>query len=322
MERQSELERLYQGADRTDILKFYDSITDVDDLITFCRNRPKADVRITIDEGVKPSLEEIVVVIPVAKLDEQKVELERKIYGPLTIIFVQSSGPFFNYAHSVNSGIKKALQLGAKWIIVANDDLYSIDPIEKMIKFVNEEKQAQIIMANPGYINGVWYHSVKVFLSRRVDLNRGLVAKAASRERRDHDLSKVLSKFDSKLTALADYPVSKRGLRYYFQRLYYRYMHSRSCVIAFYNFGDFCVFRSDIFGKYSFDETFQSRWEDIDLSLQLRLDNIQTEISPFRIGSNMRSTLGNDSSVNLRFLASAVYFSNKAETLLKSHGLF
>ncbi len=39
------------------------------------------------------------------------------------VIFVESSGPTFNFSQSVNTGIKRGLELNPKYIAIANDDL-------------------------------------------------------------------------------------------------------------------------------------------------------------------------------------------------------
>ena len=300
MDRQEKLEALFSSQDPIDVLRFYSSITGIEELVSFASRRPEAEINITIKRERKSS-GGVSVVVPTPTLGSQRVVDTLRIYDPLEVILVESSGPYFNYSRSMNRGIEKAVELDADWIILSNDDLFKVDPIENLVHYL-ENESSEVVMAAPGYIQNVWYHTTSVFLSK-------------ARRRQNNQ---AMRKFQTKYNILADYPVIKNGLHYYLQLLYYRYLKLQSSIVSFYNFGDFCVLGSKIARKHNFDEAFQNRVEDIDLSLRLKTSGAKVKVSPFRIGSRIRSTIGKSETDNLRFLLNSIYFSHKVEKLLES----
>jgi len=51
----------------------------------------------------------------------------------LHIIFIESGGfkdCYFNFAHYVNLGLKKAIEYNPKWIIWSGNDIYKIDDVK------------------------------------------------------------------------------------------------------------------------------------------------------------------------------------------------
>ncbi len=118
-----ELNSLFTSKNVEDVIKFYDHFDTPEQLIDWMKNRPSAPMKIYEVEGEK----DIVVVIPTAdhngKLAKNCVE---NIFKGQQIIFVESNGPFFNYARSCNFGLKYALKYNPKWIVLSNDDITRI----------------------------------------------------------------------------------------------------------------------------------------------------------------------------------------------------
>ncbi len=121
-----ELNRLFTSKNVDDIIKFYDYFDNAEQLIEWMKNRPSASMQIYEVEGDK----DIVIVIPTADHNgEYAKNCANEIFKGQQIVFVESNGPFFNYARSSNFGLKYALRYNPNWIFLSNDDMYKIDDI-------------------------------------------------------------------------------------------------------------------------------------------------------------------------------------------------
>lgn len=125
----------YFTSDNTNnIIHFYNTFENRDQLIQWMRGRPKGAANIYEIDGDK----DIVIVIPTADFNGKYAkECRENIFKGFQIIFVESAefpDPYFNYAHNCNLGIKKAMEYNSKWIIVSNDDMYKIDGAETLKK--------------------------------------------------------------------------------------------------------------------------------------------------------------------------------------------
>ena len=126
-----ELDNLLKSDDPAKILEFYNHFNSNTELIKWMKSRPRAPIKIYETEGSA----DICVVIPTANRNNAYSKGAKKVYKGLKIIFVESSGPYFNFSTSANSGIKYALKkYKPDWIILSNDDVYKIDNIEVLRK--------------------------------------------------------------------------------------------------------------------------------------------------------------------------------------------
>ncbi|MEM0290229.1 MAG: hypothetical protein QXD10_09965 [Metallosphaera sp.] len=148
-----EIERLFQG-DLRDLYYLYSKVKG-EEVIKWMKERPKQQVSFHEEGGDQ----EIVVVIPTADSNGDLARRAREVYRNAHIIFVESRGPFFNYAHSVNEGIKRANELKPSWIVVSNDDVTYADSIAKLKDELSVVSNAELIMASPGK-----YHTYPVLL--------------------------------------------------------------------------------------------------------------------------------------------------------------
>ncbi|MEM3860457.1 MAG: hypothetical protein QW478_13865, partial [Candidatus Micrarchaeaceae archaeon] len=127
-------DRLFASDNPNDILKFYDTFSNRDELIQWMKERPKGTAEIIEVEGDK----EIIVVIPTADFyGKYAKECRENIFKGLHIVFVASGfpkDPYFNFAHTCNVGIKKAMEYNPKWIVYSNDDMFKIDDVSKLKK--------------------------------------------------------------------------------------------------------------------------------------------------------------------------------------------
>ena len=96
----------FTSYDSNKVVEFYNGFEIGNQLIQWMGERPKDGANIYEVEGVK----DIIVVIPTADFNGKYArECRENIFKGLHIIFVERDevpDPYFNYAHSVNVGIK------------------------------------------------------------------------------------------------------------------------------------------------------------------------------------------------------------------------
>ncbi|EZQ11419.1 hypothetical protein CM19_01120 [Candidatus Acidianus copahuensis] len=123
------------------------------------KQRPKAEVKIGVEKG---KYNEVVIVIPTADMNGYYAKSIRKTYEGLTLIFVESKGKYFNFAHSVNEGIKEALSLSPSWVIVSNDNMIGIDSPEQLIKQLRTVEENDVVFAKPPMYHSLMVHICKI----------------------------------------------------------------------------------------------------------------------------------------------------------------
>lgn len=314
------LEGLYSSSKIDDIFKFYEIVPDVRTLVDFSRKRKRAQVQTLTLPPPKIAVghsdsSEFAFVIPTPNATSGRARALASFFRLGTIVFVQSSGQFFNYATSVNKGLDEAARLNPDWIILSNDDVYPVDPIEKLLRSLDSEKDADVVMACPGYINGVWFHTHEAFFYSGGTLSELLLD--ISRSRKEYlKIKSICKKFRAKLGLLADYPTTLTSKHFYANVAFYRYIKKRHSKASFTNFGDFCAFRKSVVSKYRFDETYINNGEDVDLSFRLHLDRVRIRVSNFRIGSGISTTLGTERARRIRGILNSIYLANKFGSLL------
>ena len=140
-----ELNRLFTSKNVDDVIKFYDHFDTPEQLIEWMKNRPGAPMKIYEVEGDK----DIVIVIPTANHEgEFAKNCANNIFKGQQIVFVESNGPFFNYARSCNYGLKYALRYKPSWVVISNDDITKIDPMS-LLKNKLLNLNGDIISAKP-----------------------------------------------------------------------------------------------------------------------------------------------------------------------------
>ncbi|MEM0135392.1 MAG: hypothetical protein QXU18_09255 [Thermoplasmatales archaeon] len=153
----------YLSSDINEIIEFYESFQDKNQLQEWMRNRPKGASYLHEVPGNK----DVIVVIPTTDF---KGEFARRckdsIFYGLHIIFVESGevpDPYFNYAHNCNCGIMKALEYKPKWIIVSNDDMEKIDdPAALLSALVSiEDPKVSAVFTKPSR-----YHAYPLSIGR------------------------------------------------------------------------------------------------------------------------------------------------------------
>ena len=285
---------LYQSKNINDIIDFYKHFDSKKELIRWLTNLRKDEPKLFVLNG---EMDEYNVVVPTKTLNRKIIKRLKKQFTHCRIILCVCSSKYFNYAHSVNRGIQMALKhKNCKWIIIASDDLSSLDPINKLnneLKYIDDKK---IGLVFPKYVSK--HHFVQ-FMKYRWHTRF---------------LLRLLSKNDvlnfyilRKKFNITYIPTARENLIMDLKRkLLYKPVGRQ-----FLNIGDFAIFSArSLKRKYLFDEIFLNNEEDIDVST--RIDLYRTQNINFTVNCGVGGkSLGNDEIRALRAIATQTYLNEK-----------
>ena len=229
------------------IIEFYNGFDNREQLIQWMRERPKGVANIYEVEGDR----DIIVVIPTADFNGKYArECRDNIFKGLHIVFVESGevpDPYFNYAHNVNAGIKKAMEYNPKWVVVSNDDMNKVDEPSKLLEdlrnFELDKPGCDLIFAAP-----VFPYISESATIVRPRISRKLVNVIIGRKANGIGFS-ILQRFN--VEYLLKYNFS------FFDSLFYKPLFKYTCVVSFgvfrpefllqskFKFGDFFPFGED-----------------------------------------------------------------------------
>jgi len=287
----------FLSSDPKDVIHFYEGFENREELIDWMKERPKGSCEIMEVEGER----DIIVVIPTADFEgEYAKRCREEIFKGLYIIFVVSGkgNNYFNYAHNCNLGIKKAMEYNPKWIVLSNDDMYRINPIEILIKELQNVDPTKVDVVFP--VQGD-FHTLPLYIGRKnlvYELYRFL---------NDYQLWRFYRKFNIKYF----YALHNNKSRVVFKKIRGT---DFICTVAF------GIFSANYVKKNNgiiFDETFINEHEDLDLSFRLLLSGADVHRINYNIGAYRGSTMGMDRARGLRSVAGRAYFNYKYSTLLE-----
>lgn len=287
--------RFFMSNNPLNLMEFYSRFRNVEEIIQWMRERPKGTSYIHEFEGNK----EIIVVIPTANINGTYAKNCREtIFKSLHIIFVESAeigDPFFNYAHNVNIGVSLALKYKPKWIIISNDDIFSIEPIENLVKEIKKIDEHRI---DSIFITDSPHHSVLSELAEPRRIRRILHWLHPNKAFRY--LIDLEDKFKIRYLSVAKFTLF--GLLFF--KRGYRFIQGM----------DFFVISSHYAKLNSgnlFDDIFINTYEDVDLSLKLSFNPDRLARVNYKIGDYYGKSLGKITNRMLRDFAGEVYINYK-----------
>ena len=295
-----ELNRLFTSKNVDDVIKFYDHFDTAEQLIQWMKNRPSAPMKIYEVEGDK----DVVVVIPTANHDgEYAKNCANEIFKGQQIVFVESNGPFFNYARSCNFGLKYALKYNPKWIILSNDDVLEAGAT------VNLKKE----------LLKLDYNQAAIALAVQDRWNRFSIRKSST----FYNLYEKFKGYSSYINIIQKYNVtyspysfsSGTILRSKVRQIIIRILTQKIFETKF--SGDFVIFSKksiktlqDRYNEF-FDEIFINGFEDSELFIKVLLENLKILTLDYKIKTDISGTLGKGSAKSYRGIASNCYFDFK-----------
>lgn len=285
-----ELNRLFTSKNVEDVIKFYDHFDTPEQLIEWMKKRPSAPMKIYEVEGNK----DIVIVIPTANHEgELAKNCANSIFKGQQIVFIESNGPFFNYARSCNYGLKYALKYNPKWIILSNDDMYKVDDFSILKDKLLKTNDVDVVFVTPTIYHS---HDISVYSQRLLLL-----------------LYRHINKYNS---------VRLKLFKKYNITFLVRQMNStrRIFMKPIYTFkltGDFQIFSFNLVKNIGiFDDTFINSMEDVDFSYKVSKEKIKNTMIDFKIGDYIAKSLGWGIERTIRNIANLAYFNKK---LIRGH---
>ena len=280
----------FTSDDPNKILEFYNGFLNRDQLIQWMKERPKGAANIHEIDGDK----DIIVVIPTADFyGKYAKECRDNIFKGLHMVFVESAEIpdwYFNGAHNVNIGIKKAMEYNPKWVVFSGDDMVKIDNVEvlkeQLMKL--DDTRYDVVFTNPSK-----YHSSLLKISEPnllYTIYYGITNRNYGRS-----LLKMYKKFAIKYLLS---PISGK-----FSMLFKK-------GYVYVEIQDFGIYSSRWISKTSgcvYDETFINAAEDTDLSLKISMDKLRTVKIDYKIGDLIGSSLGTGVQRGLRSIAGIAY---------------
>ncbi len=293
---------LFTSTDPMKVIEFYSYFDNREQLIQWMRERPKSPGYIHEVDGDR----EIIVVITTADFHgKYATECREHIFNGLHIIFVESGGrddPYFNSAHNINLGMKKALEYDPKWIVFSSDDVFKIDDVSMLVnqlKQLNPLEFDTIFTHPPGK-----YHSNPGFVGTPNFFYRILMNITGHWNK---ELYRLIKKFCGKQYM----PIVGKS----FKKRTFITKHLFNVVQEIILTEDFMILSSRFVADHDgliFDETYINGEEDSDISIRLNKNGRHTFIN-YRLGDYVGGTLGTGINRRFRSVATTSYFSYKIE---------
>jgi hypothetical protein len=263
--RQEELENLWSSGTVEGLLKFYSLMTEPEQLFIFSRNRPSADIRLyrynwDLDKR-------IILVVPTANFAHMLPRIPN-LFSGIPILFVESSGQFFNYSRSVNRGISEALKFNPDWIILSNDDVWPLHPLDRLTEQLSKVPDDALPVVKPSGSHATI--CVMFPFAMTVVATKLLYSLSTDSVKRFFGLK--ISKNINNLWfhLLQQYGVTHlpRSLPNLIDAGFYDKINPQIHRRIYINGGDFSIFPRSVAKLARFDETFINGAEDHDIGMQ------------------------------------------------------
>lgn len=255
----------------------------------------------------KPNLERVFV-IPTKNIQQFRRSHYFQQLKSETIVIVESSLPEFRYSYSINLGIDVAIDLGADWIYISNDDIELFDNINSIQNSIN---------SNSGYsaftisnANTKSYHG-EIFSVFNFNLFNDIIL--------DGLVSIVDKKWPESFYYFTMMRMNRKFLKYTVHPDHFPSRVGNSSKRNLINFGDFGIFRADLLCKYKLDTDFINGDEDYFFTAFLhekgypilKLKNIAKTVGGLSLGRNYVRLFNS--------LLNKVIFSYKYNKLIENH---
>ncbi|BFI73752.1 hypothetical protein YN1_7390 [Nanoarchaeota archaeon] len=282
-------DKLYYSDKVEDIIKFYYCFDSIEELIEWMKSRPSAPINIVEKEGNS----DIVFVIPTPNANDELTQNLSKSLNGFHQIFVESSGKYFNYARSINRGVKEALKYNPKWIIVSNNDIIIKDDINKLyqkLMEIDNKKYDAVIGAGGKYSFELCKFNILSNLA-------------------------IFTKYKDKFKILKKFKVNYYIYQYikFFRIVCNTVMSVRN--IAF--FGEFTIISPKyiIENNLLFDETYINGVEDVNLFLDI-INRMKFSKIYLKLEHLSGQTLGVGDKRNIKGLINMIYLNYKIKNKL------
>ncbi len=282
----------FVSPDARQVARFYEHFRSREELFDWMRHRPASAPQLREIPGNR----DVVVVVPTADFSGPMAAHCRDfVFRGLHLIFVESPtrpDPFFNYSSYYNAGIRRALERGARWVVISGDDVLGVDAPEKLLDGLarTDPTRFDSVFTRPsGY-----YHSVESQLGRERWTRRLAFSTSSGR--------RAALALERRFFVTLHSPRA-RGLDTLFFRPGYRYWSMAS----------FGIFSPTYLAPLDppFDPVFGSAGsEDIELCLRVNRRPERIAFVDYRISERVGGTAGKSDARRLREVAGKAYLNH------------
>ncbi|HEY1197124.1 MAG TPA: hypothetical protein VGG32_00130 [Thermoplasmata archaeon] len=293
----------FMSNDSEEVAGFYNHFHSRDELVEWMKGRPHGHADLSEVDGRN----DVIVVIPTSDAHGPlSINCRTQLFKGQHIIFVDSKGldPLFNYARNVNIGVRRALELDPRWVVVANDDCIRIDPISTLVSRLETLRPEETTIVYPMPYSG--YHSVKASLVCLRDWAYPILRLKRAEIRETYDL---LRRFGVKYEFMSD-SLFKAGVRRWLYGPLFRAIASYVDTVSFGVYSSQLI--HDLGGKL-FDEGYVNQGEESDLAFRIWTRGKGIQYVPFQVGDQVGLTLGTGPARTLRGVAGAAYLNYRIE---------
>ncbi len=299
----------FTSSESEKMIEFYNGFENLNQLISWMQERPSGITNIYEVDGKK----DIILVIPTANFNgEYSLNCRNDIFKGLFIIFVESGGLgdyYFNIAHNINVGIKKAMAYEPKWIVFSGDDMIKVDPI---LKLANELLKIDSTDVDVVFTPPSIYHSVPMFIGTPNIYFLFAVKFLKIFSKRFRNIDRVYYHL-RRFCKLIYFPRYEKGKNLIYTLENFMFFNKIENFINTLSFGIFSSNFVKKSGGYLFDENYINEMEDTDLSIRVKSKGYNTSFINYHISEHIGSTLGKDDIRTIRVIPSWAYFSYKVE---------
>lgn len=254
-----------------------------------------------------------IMVVPTADINGKHAVRFRNSVKGIPIIFSVSSGPGFNYSHSCNQAIEKALENGYKWIVISNDDVVFNEDPNNLAERLEAAPKSSVYTPAPPIGEKQLYHGeyFSVFRSNFVLLMLEIYNTRFSNK--NHAINmKMISRHIRMLPRMLKYEryqvAVNKGIDFWKKS-------GKEVLPKLTNFADFGIFPKEIISRFRFDEAFFNGKEDYELVVRMKQSGISVRNINFNLRSIGAGTFGTMGRNLGRDIFNNIYFGLKIDSL-------
>lgn len=296
--------------DLSDLLKKVDNIDKMVRIAESVRKAEPVFFEFNMDSPLN-----LVFVVPTANHEGNHSKRFRNSINNVPVIFAESSGPGFNYSHSCNRAIQKALNYGFNWIVISNDDVIFNQNVEDMVNIVQSSKPDSVYTPVNGKDGRAYYHGEKfsVFRSNPLLLLLEIYNLKFSNKGASIDPSTLgfYLRLLPRMFRTEKFQISVNEGIYIWRKF------GKEVVSNLVNFADFGIFPSSVLKQYEFDEVYFNGKEDYDLVIRLHKHGIDVKTIDFDVSSIGSGTFSNVNPSITKEALNNLYFGAKMESFLE-----
>lgn len=307
-------EKLFRSNDAGDLLKLYRSFKTFDELKSFYRSRRSADIKLVKRQG--SGFRDLVAVVPTISAEGSLARSFGSQFKQLNTFFVESKGWGFNFARSMNAGIDAALEDGAEWVVLSNDDITAVAKVEDILREASSGDGADWyksrVVTGKHIVPASWQMSTisgDDIIWRLWNFLRPMKEGDSStyrlflREAQRFGIEPSLSVKCNPTRGIPDRILSR---------------HPVKGLKQFLDVQPFAMVRAKLLEDYKFDEEFVNSSEDAELGLRLFLAGKRGRLSERRVETPYGSSLGSSRVRWLRYnLFGSLLLASKLKKLMQ-----